>query len=71
MALPADDAPAKIPALWVGQYGCRLPDGTLLETGITVVEISTGEAHESDYWVPQIAGASVGTTTPAQPGEKE
>lgn len=44
-------------ATWVGPYGYRLPDGTLLETGVTVCEISAGEAEASDYWQPIKAAA--------------
>lgn len=42
-----------VDALWVGPYGYRkAPEGTLLETGITVCSIPEGEAHASDNWEP-------------------
>ena len=39
-----------VDALWVGPYGHRLPDGTLLETGVTVVAVGKDEAESSDHW---------------------
>lgn len=42
-----------VDALWVGPYGYRkAPEGTLLETGITVCSIPEGEAVASDNWQP-------------------
>lgn len=41
-----------IDALWVGPGGQVLADGTDLEPGVTVVQISEGEAVESDNWQP-------------------
>lgn len=40
-------------ALWVGPYGYRLVDGTVLETNVTVADIPAGEAQASDYWKPE------------------
>ncbi len=42
----------KVDALWVGIYGAQLPDGTILETGITVCSIGRDEAKDSDNWEP-------------------
>jgi hypothetical protein len=39
-----------VDALWVGPYGHRLPDGTLLETGVTVVAVGKDEAEASENW---------------------
>lgn len=41
-----------IDATWIGPYGWRTPDGTVLETGITVCRIPEAEAKGSDYWKP-------------------
>lgn len=44
----------KIDALWVGPGGHVLADGTDLIPGETVVQISEGEAVESDNWQPAV-----------------
>lgn len=41
---------ALVDAVWVGPYGHRLPDGTLLETGITVLAVGKDEAEASENW---------------------
>lgn len=41
-----------IDATWVGPSGYELSDGTPLEPGVTVVQISEGEATASDNWQP-------------------
>lgn len=45
--------PGFVNATWVGPYGWRLADGTVLETGVTVVEMPADEAHDSDHWSVQ------------------
>lgn len=45
-----------VKALWVGPYGHRLHDGTLLQTGITVCDIGADEAKASDNWQPVTPG---------------
>lgn len=42
-----------VKALWVGPFEADLPDGTHLVPGETVVEVSAGEAAESDHWETQ------------------
>lgn len=41
-----------VKAVWVGSWGHRLSDGTLLETGVTVCEIGADEARDSANWKP-------------------
>jgi hypothetical protein len=42
-----------IDALWIGPYGYRKgPEGTLLETGITVCQVGMHEAVASENWQP-------------------
>lgn len=45
-----------VEATWVGTYRARLEDGTELIPGETVVEISAGEAEESEHWRPKAKG---------------
>jgi hypothetical protein len=39
-----------VDAIWIGPSGYQLVDGTVLEYGETVVQISEGEALASDHW---------------------
>lgn len=47
-----------IDATWVGPGGHVLPDGTDLVPGVTVVQITKGEANESDNWEPVVDKSS-------------
>lgn len=44
-----------VKALWVAGYEASLPDGTVLVPNETVVELSAGEADQSDNWAVQSA----------------
>lgn len=55
---------ALVDATWIGPYGYRMPDGTTLETGITVCKVPAAEAEGSDYWLPVKPVQTTVTTTP-------
>jgi hypothetical protein len=60
-----------VDARWVGPAGMVLVDGTNLEPGVTVVQISEGEATESDNWeiVAPTSKRSSSTTVEANTSE--
>lgn len=55
----------KVLATWVGPYDAKLPDGTLLEPGVTEVEVGIDEARDSDNWRPKGTIAPRQAPTPA------
>jgi hypothetical protein len=56
-----------VTATWIGPYGYKLADGTVLETGVTKVELPAGEARDSDHW--QIAKAAPVTSNDPKEGD--
>lgn len=42
-------------ATWVGPFEAKLPDGTILEPGVTELEIGVDEARDSDHWQTKTA----------------
>lgn len=59
---------ALVDATWIGPYGYTKPDGTLLETGITVCKVPAAEAEGSDHWLPVKPLQTNPTATPVASG---